>query len=138
MFTDQAHLSKACFLGCLVCFFCFFFCIFQAGRSQRQVSAMEKTSDRVGTIFFSRSTPHAFLVRPALGSCSPEKHKKKKFICVTRNLREDESERTSNLCLAVIQWWRYKQKTSADHADNNFYSKSLGNVTIAGDWNKIL
>ena len=126
-------------------FFFVFFCIFQGGISQRQVSAMEQTRDKVGTIFFSRSTPRAFLVRPALGSCSPQKHKKKKPICLTRYLRErrsplffDQSERTSNSCQAVSQWWRYKQKTSAHHADNNFYSKSLGNVTIAGDWNKIL
>ena len=127
-------------------FFLSFFCIFQGGVSQRQVSAMEQTRDKVGTIFFySRSTPRAFLVRPALGSCSPQKHKKKKPICFTRSLRErrsplflDQSERTSNLCQAVIQWWRYKQNTSAHHTDTNFYSKSLGNVTIAGDWNKIL
>ena len=59
-------------------FFFVFFCIFQGGISQRQVSAMEQTRDKVGTIFFSRSTPRAFLVRPALGSRLPQKHKKKK------------------------------------------------------------
>ena len=39
---------------------------------------MKKTRDGVGRTFFWRSKPRACLVRPALGSCSPEKRKKKK------------------------------------------------------------
>ena len=80
MFTDQIHLSKACFLSCLV-WFSFFFCIFQAGRSQRQVSAMEQTRDRVGTIFFTlhttrvSSSTRAWL---ALASKTQEEKKTKK------------------------------------------------------------
>ena len=46
---------------------------------------MKKTRDGVGRTFFWRSKPRACLVRPALGSCSPEKRKKKKTICFTQH-----------------------------------------------------
>ena len=75
------------------------------------MSVTEQTRDRVGMIFFSCSTPRAFLVRPALGLFSPENHKKKKSICFTRYPGErksplflDQSERTSNLCQAVARF----------------------------------
>ena len=72
-------------LSSLFCFALFFFLIFRASRNKCHVSAIKETRDRVETTFFSRSKPCACLVRSALGSRSPEKHKKKKSICFIRH-----------------------------------------------------
>ena len=51
-----------------------FFAPFKQAEVNVRWALWNKHGDREGTIFFSSSTPRACLFRPALGSCSPEKH----------------------------------------------------------------
>ena len=92
-----------------------FFALFKQAEVSVRWALWNKHGDREGTIFFQ--APHHARVCFDLRSARArlKNIKRKKFICFTRYLRErksppflDQSERTSNLCQAVSQWWRYK------------------------------